>query len=107
MTNILPENVKAGARGMQQFFVKYMSFPLMITVGIGRTSQTTRRCFTNPAYIVIIMATVIGAMIGTFIVGKLFHFYHPEGMRDCRTLYGKRRWCRRRASVSALRTAWS
>lgn len=26
------------------------------------------------------MATVIGAMIGTFIVGKLFHFYPVEGM---------------------------
>lgn len=38
---------------------------------------------TNPAYIVIIMATVIGAMIGTFIVGKLFHFY-PVEEADCR-----------------------
>ena len=27
ISNILPENVKAGAKGMQQFFVKYMSFP--------------------------------------------------------------------------------
>ena len=25
ISNILPENVKAGAKGMQQFFVKYMS----------------------------------------------------------------------------------
>lgn len=79
MTNILPENVKAGARGMQQFFVKYMSFPLMITVGIGTNLTDYAKVFTNPAYIVIIMATVIGAMIGTFIVGKLFHFY-VEGM---------------------------
>ena len=31
-------------------------------------------------YLVVIMATVIGAMIGTFIVGKLFHFYPVEGM---------------------------
>lgn len=80
MTNILPENVKAGARGMQQFFVKYMSFPLMITVGIGTNLTDYAKVFTNPAYIVIIMATVIGAMIGTFIVGKLFHFYPVEGM---------------------------
>lgn len=78
--NILPENVKAGARGMQQFFVKYMSFPLMITVGIGTNLTDYAKVFTNPAYIVIIMATVIGAMIGTFIVGKLFHFYPVEGM---------------------------
>lgn len=78
--DILPENVKAGARGMQQFFVKYMSFPLMITVGIGTNLTDYAKVFTNPAYIVIIMATVIGAMIGTFIVGKLFHFYPVEGM---------------------------
>ena len=36
--------------------------------------------FTNPAYILIIVATVIGAMIGTFVVGKLFHMYPVEAM---------------------------
>ena len=36
--------------------------------------------FTNPAYILIIAATVIGAMIGTFLMGKLFGFYPVEGM---------------------------
>ena len=57
-----------------------ISFPLMITVGIGTNLTDYAKVFTNPAYIVIIMATVIGAMIGTFIVGKLFHFYPVEGM---------------------------
>lgn len=80
ISNILPANVKAGARGMQQFFVKYMSFPLMITVGIGTDLSDYAKVFTNPAYILIIMATVIGAMIGTFLVGKLFHFYPVESM---------------------------
>ena len=80
ISNILPENVKAGAKGMQQFFVKYMSFPLMITVGIGTNLSDYAKVFTNPAYILIIAATVIGAMIGTFVVGKLFHFYPVEGM---------------------------
>lgn len=80
VSNILPENVKAGARGMQMFFVKYMSFPLMITVGIGTNLSDYAKVFTNPAYILIIMATVIGAMIGTFLMGKLFHFYPVESM---------------------------
>lgn len=80
VANILPENVKAGARGMQMFFVKYMSFPLMITVGIGTNLSDYAKVFTNPAYILIIMATVIGAMIGTFLMGKLFHFYPVESM---------------------------
>ncbi len=80
VSNILPENVKAGARGMQMFFVKYMSFPLMITVGIGTNLSDYAKVFTNPAYILIIMATVIGAMIGTFLMGKVFHFYPVESM---------------------------
>ena len=65
---------------MQQFFVKYMSFPLMITVGIGTNLSDYAKVFTNPAYILIIAATVIGAMIGTFLMGKLFGFYPVEGM---------------------------
>lgn len=79
-TNILPDNVKAGAKGMQQFFVKYMSFPLMITVGIGTDLSDYAAVFTNPANLLAIIVTVIGAMVGTYIVGLLFHFYPVEGM---------------------------
>jgi len=80
ISNILPEEIKAGAKGMQQFFVKYMSFPLMITVGIGTSFSDYAAVFTNPANFLVILATVIGAMIGTFLVGSLFHFYPVEGM---------------------------
>ncbi|MDO4265604.1 MAG: 2-hydroxycarboxylate transporter family protein [Eubacteriales bacterium] len=80
VSNILPENVKAGAKGMQQFFVKYMSFPLMITVGIGTNLNDYAKVFTSPANLIVIIATVLGAMVGTFLVGKLFRFYPVEGM---------------------------
>lgn len=80
IANILPENVKAGAKGMQQFFVKYMSFPLMITVGIGTDLSDYLKVFTNPAYVLVIAATVAGAMLGTCLLGKLFGFYPVEGM---------------------------
>lgn len=60
--------------------LEYMSFPLMITVGIGTNLSDYAKVFTNPAYILIIAATVIGAMIGTFLMGKLFGFYPVEGM---------------------------
>ena len=86
MTNILPENVKAGARGMQQFFVKYMSFPLMITVGIGTNLTDYAKVFTNPAYIVIIMATVIGAPgRPTFLNPDEDYFW---GIRDFKDYFG-------------------
>lgn len=65
---------------MQQFFVKYMSFPLMITVGIGTNLSDYAKVFTNPANLLIIIATVVGAMIGTFIMGKFLHFYPVEAM---------------------------
>ncbi len=80
ISNILPANVKAGAKGMQQFFVKFMSFPLMITVGIGTNLSDYAKVFTNPAYLVIILATVIGAMIGTYLMARLFKMYPVEAM---------------------------
>lgn len=80
IANILPANVKAGAKGMQLFFVKYMSFPLMITVGIGTNLSDYAKVFTNPANLLVIIATVIGAMAGTFLMGRLLHFYPVEAM---------------------------
>ena len=80
ISNILPANVKAGARAMQQFFVKYMSFPLMITVGIGTNLSDYAKVFTNMSNLLIIAATVIGAMIGTFIMARLLHMYPVEAM---------------------------
>lgn len=80
VSNILPAEIRAGAKGMQMFFVKYMSFPLMITVGIGTNLMDYAKVFTNPAYVVIIFATVVGAMLGTYLVGVLFKFYPIEAM---------------------------
>ena len=96
ISNILPENVKAGAKGMQQFFVKYMSFPLMITVGIGTNLSDYAKVFTNPAYILIIAATVIGAMIGTFLMGKPVWLLSRRGYADRRPVHGQWRRFRRR-----------
>lgn len=80
VADILPANVKAGAGAIQRFFVKYMSFPLMITVGIGTNLTDYAKVFTNPANIIVSIATVIGAMIGTLIMGRFFGFYPVEGM---------------------------
>ena len=80
VSNILPANVKAGAKGMQMFFVKYMSFPLMISVGIGTNLNDYAKVFTNPANLLIIVATVIGAMLGTLIMAKILKLYPVEAM---------------------------
>ena len=80
ISNILPINVRAGARGVQLFFVKYISFALMITTGIGSKLSDFAKAFASPANLLCIIATVIGAMIGTYLIGSLFRFYPVEGM---------------------------
>lgn len=80
ISGILPKNVRAGAGAIQKFFVKYMSFPLMITVGIGTSLKDYAAVFTNPANLLVIVVVVIGAMIGTYLVAKLVHFYPIEAM---------------------------
>jgi len=80
ITGVLPENVRKGAGAMQKFFVKYMSFPLMITVGIGTSLSDYIAVFTNPANFLVIIVVVLGAMLGTFLVAKLVHFYPIEAM---------------------------
>jgi Na+/citrate or Na+/malate symporter len=74
---IIPEEIRLGAKGMQQFFTKYMSFPLMVTVGIGTNLGDYVGAFTLQN-MVIIIACVIGAVIGAALIGKLFHFYPIE-----------------------------
>lgn len=53
---------------------------LIAILNISNILSDYAKVFTNPAYILIIAATVIGAMIGTFLMGKLFGFYPVEGM---------------------------
>jgi Na+/citrate or Na+/malate symporter len=77
ISNIIPLNVKEGAKGIQSFFARYMSFPLMITVGITTDLHSFVEVFTLGNLFVIVMV-VLGAVIGTMLVGKLFHFYPVE-----------------------------
>ena len=80
VSGIIPLEIRAGARAIQRFFVSYMSFPLMITVGIGSSLTDYLGAFTNVGNLFCMFATVLGCMIGTFFVGKLLHFYPIESM---------------------------
>lgn len=74
---LVPPEIRAGARGMQTFFTKYMSLPLMVTVGIG-TDLTEFAAAFSFANVVMIVACVVGAMVGAVLVGALFGFYPVE-----------------------------
>lgn len=74
---LVPPEIRAGARGMQTFFTKYMSLPLMVTVGIG-TDLTEFAAAFSFANVVMIVACVVGAMVGAVLIGVLFGFYPVE-----------------------------
>lgn len=74
---LVPPEIRAGARGMQTFFTKYMSLPLMVTVGIGTDLAELAGAFTF-GNLVMIIACVVGAMVGAVLIGVLFKFYPIE-----------------------------
>lgn len=76
-SGIVPANIRAGTKGMQQFFVKYMSLPLMVTVGIGTNLMDYVKVF-NIKSLIIIVAVVTGACIGSWLMAPLFKFYRVE-----------------------------
>lgn len=77
VSGLVPDTVRAGTKGMQQFFVKYMSLPLMITVSIGTNLMDYVKVF-NPRSLAVIFAVVTGAAVGAWLMAPLFKFYQVE-----------------------------
>ncbi|WHH59086.1 2-hydroxycarboxylate transporter family protein [Petroclostridium sp. X23] len=77
VSNIVPAEIRAGSKGVQQFFVKHMSLPLMVTVGITLNLADFATVFSFQK-IAISLAVVIGSIIGTIVVGRWFKFYPVE-----------------------------
>ena len=73
---LIPIEIRAGARGMQQFFAKYMSFPLMVAIGAGTNLMDYVQAFTIPN-LVMIVACVVGAMLGAVLIGSTFFKFYP------------------------------
>lgn len=61
---------------MQQFFAKYMSFPLMVAIGAGTNLMDYVQAFTIPN-LVMIVACVVGAMLGAVLIGSTFFKFYP------------------------------
>lgn len=79
VTGIIPAEIRGGAKALQQFFAKYMSLPLMVTVGIGTNINDFAKVI-SPSTLAIVFMVVVGACIGTVIVGTLFNFYPIEAI---------------------------
>lgn len=77
LTNIIPEELKAGTAKFQKITSKYFLFPLMFAIGMGTNLSSIVKVFTFGNVIVIVF-TVIGALVGATLVGWLFGLYPIE-----------------------------
>lgn len=76
--NIIPEELKQGARRLQQFFSGQFLWLMMVGVGVAYTDLGEFVGALTISNIIIATAIVIGAFLGSAIVGNLVGFYPIE-----------------------------
>lgn len=75
-TNIIPEDLQEACAGWYQFVAKNFTSALLLGIGIGYTELKPILEALTPAYFGLVLLVVIGAMLGSGIVGRLVGF-HP------------------------------
>lgn len=73
-SGIVPENVRAAAKKLQSFFSGNLVLVIMVGVGVDTNIIELAKAIT-PGNVVIAAAVVIGAILGSAIVGWLVGFY--------------------------------
>jgi len=76
--NIVPSRIATGCYQWFQFIMKNFTAPLLIGIGVAYTDMGVIVKSLTPIYIILCMATVIGAMIGSSLVGYIVGFYPIE-----------------------------
>lgn len=71
---IIPASVRAGAKKLQSFFTTNIILIIMVGVGVS-TDLAELMAAITPANVIIALAIVIGAILGSAIVGYLVGFY--------------------------------
>lgn len=71
---IIPDNVRAASKKLQSFFTNNLILIIMVGVGVDTDINELIRALT-PGNIVIALAIVVGAIIGSALVGYLVGFY--------------------------------
>jgi Na+/citrate or Na+/malate symporter len=77
IANLIPVEVKEGCKAMSKFFSSYFLWVLMAAVGMT-TDVNEIIAAINPQNLIIALAVVVGAMIGSGAVGQLVGFYPIE-----------------------------
>lgn len=73
-TGIVPDNIRAAAKKLQEFFTKNLILIIMIGVGVDTNIIDLAHAIT-PGNVVIALFIVVGAIIGSALVGQLVGFY--------------------------------
>ena len=76
---IVPASIRAGALGIQKFFIKYMSFPLLFMIG-ANSSLDSFISVLNLKSVLMMAAVIIGACCGVWLIAPLFKFNRIEAM---------------------------
>lgn len=77
-TNIIPENIQEACAGWYQFVAKNFTAALLLGIGIAYTNLGDIIKAFTPTYFVLVLLVVIGAMIGSGLIGRLVGFYPIE-----------------------------
>lgn len=75
---ILPEKYEQGATQWFRFIMNNLTIALLVGIGIAYTDLGQVMGAISVTYVVLVSATVIGAIIGAGLVGKMLGFYPVE-----------------------------
>nr|WP_300001766.1 2-hydroxycarboxylate transporter family protein [Tissierella sp.] len=75
---LLPEKYELGATQWFKFMMNNLTLALLIGIGVAYTDLADVIAAISPTYVVLVGATVIGAIIGAGFVGKMLGFYPVE-----------------------------
>ncbi|WAM32197.1 2-hydroxycarboxylate transporter family protein [Caldicellulosiruptor naganoensis] len=75
---LLPEKLEQAASQWYQFVVNYWTAALLVGIGISYTNLADIIAAMSWQYILLVCATVVGAILGTWIIGKWVGFYPIE-----------------------------
>lgn len=76
--DIVPEKISNGCYQWFQFIMKNFTAPLLVGIGVAYTDMGTILQALTPTYILLVFATVLGAIIGSSIMGYVVGFYPIE-----------------------------
>lgn len=75
MTGIVPDNIRAAAKRLQSFFSSTLAIVIMVGMGVGFDIMELVETLQQPANTIIALLVVLGAIVGSALVGWIVGFY--------------------------------